>query len=229
MKGVGGEFAFVHKDHCQHTRIALLQLSRYQRNIQRSRKMTTRDKWMQEGQKELQWLKTSNTNTLKMRVYGLTYMPSWIQHPSNGSGPLILSWCESTALELVYLAAGSLKGRRELFYVVYIQGEALCLVQGSCWGFYTLITRKHFCVLFSVFLLIHFISCCLLSYISNSCSHNISPTVWEDTVCRSQYILHYTPGRTICLLLLDIFTTDYLQQQRVWLLRADPLQWMSCK
>lgn len=127
------------------------------------------------------------------------------------------------------LAAGSPIGWGELFYVLCIWGGALCLVQGSCWGFYTLITRKHFCVLFSVFLLIHFISCCLPSHISNSCSHNISPTVWEDTVGRSQYILCYTPGRTICLLLLDIFATDCLQQQRVWLLKADPLQWVSCK
>lgn len=109
------------------------------------------------------------------------------------------------------------------------EGGALCLVQGSCWGFYTLITRKHFYVLFSVFLLIHFISCCLPSHIPNSCSRNVSPTVWEDTVGRSQQILRYTSGRTICLLLLDIFSTNYLQKQRVWLLRANPLQWMSCK
>lgn len=115
---------------------------------------------------------------------------------------------------------------RAILCTVHMRGS---LVQGSCWGFYTLITRKHFCVLFSVFLLIHFISCCLPSHISNSCSHNISPTVWEDTVGRSQYILCYTPGRTICLLLLDIFATDCLQQQRVWLLKADPLQWVSCK
>lgn len=156
-------------------------------------------------------------------------MQVWIPQPSNGSGPLTLSWCESTACQLARLAAGSPTGWGELFYVPCIWGGAGCLVQGSCWGVYALITRKHFCVLFSVFLLIHFISCCLPSHISNSCSHNISPTVWEDTVGRSQYILRYTPGRTICLLLLDIFSTSYLQQQRVWLLRADPLLWMSCK